>query len=83
MLNAGYVEMTDTNVLHDLMLENFRAIRGELVSLRNDTTDIKADLRSIKSHMVGFMQSEVAQDGALAAIQSRLDRIERRLELQD
>jgi hypothetical protein len=75
--------MTDDNVLHDLMLENFRAIRAELVSLRSDTTDIKSDLRSIKSHMAGFMQSEVAQDGALASIQSRLERIERRLELQD
>ena len=75
--------MTDDNVLHDLMLENFPVIRAELVSLRSDTTDIKSDLRSIKSHMAGFMQSEVAQDGALASIQSRLERIERRLELQD
>jgi len=67
----------DSNVLHDLMLENFRAIRGELTALRNDATDIRSDLRSIKSHMAGFMQSEVAQDGALASIQSRLERIER------
>jgi hypothetical protein len=73
----------DNNVLHDLMLENFRAIRGELTALRNDATDIRSDLRSIKSHMAGFMQSEVAQDGALASIQSRLEWIERRLELHD
>lgn len=73
--------MADDNVLHDLMLENFRAIRSDLASLRSDVTDIKADLRSIKTHMAGFMQSEVAQDGALASIQLRLERIERRLEL--
>lgn len=75
--------MADENVLHDLMLENFRAIRNELASLRSDVTDIKNDLRSIKTHMAGFMQSEVAQDGAIASIQSRLERIERRLELQE
>ena len=33
--------------------------------------------------MAGFMQSEVAQDSALASMQMRLERIERRLELRE
>lgn len=46
-------------------------------------TDLKTDMRGMKGHMAAFMQSEVAQDGTLASIQSRLDRIERRLDLHE
>lgn len=42
-----------------------------------------AELRSIKTHMSAFLQSEVAQDGSLASILARLDRIERRLDLNN
>lgn len=71
------------NVTNELLLETLKAIQVKLSHMADDLTDLKTDMRGVKGHMAAFMQSEVAQDGALASIQSRLDRIERRLELND
>jgi hypothetical protein len=40
-------------------------------------------MRGMKGHMAAFMQSEVAQDGLIASIQLRIERIEKRLNLVD
>lgn len=74
--------MTD-KVTNELLLETLKAIQSKLSQMADDLTDLKTDMRGVKGHMAAFMQSEVAQDGALASIQSRLDRIERRLELRE
>ena len=70
-------------VTNQLLLEYLEAIQSKLSSMANDIGDLKSDMRGLKSHMAGFMQSEVAQDGQMAAMQTRLERIERRLELRD
>ena len=72
-----------TNVTNELILEHLKAIQGKLSTMADDLTDVKADMRGLKTHMAGFMQSEVAQDGVLASIRARLDRIERRLDLSE
>ena len=66
---------------NETIYETLKAIRFEIGAVREDVSDVKADIRGVKSHMAGFMQSEVARDGAIASVQSRLDRIERRLDL--
>ena len=71
------------NVTNELLLEHMKAIQAKLAAMASDITELKTDMRGIKSHMAGFMQSEVAQDNAIASMQSRLDRIERRLDLAD
>jgi hypothetical protein len=71
------------NVTNELLLEHLKAIQAKLSDMASDITDLKADMRGIKGHMASFMQSEVAQDGSIAGLQERLDRIERRLELGD
>ncbi|WOE75541.1 hypothetical protein [Alterisphingorhabdus coralli] len=71
------------NVTNELIYETLKAMQTKLVSLGDDVTDIKADMRGLKAHMAGFMQTELSQDGAISSIQSRLDRIEKRLELSD
>ena len=71
------------NVTHPLLLEPLEAIQSKLSLMANDVNDLKADVRGLKSHLAGFMQSEVAQDSAIATMQTRLERIERRLELRD
>lgn len=71
------------NVTNELLLETLKAIQTKIAKVADDITDLKTDMRGIKGHMAAFMQSEVAQDGSLASIQARLDRIERRLELQE
>ena len=45
--------------------------------------DMAVDIRSIKTHMAGFMQNEVVHDSAIASIRDRLARVERRLDLTE
>ena len=70
-------------VTNQLLLEYLEPIQSKLSAMANDIVDLKSDMRGLKSHMAGFMQSEVAQDSAIATMQTRLERIERRLELRD
>jgi hypothetical protein len=71
------------NVTNDLLLETLRAIQSKLSDIASDIVDLKADMRGLKGHMAAFMQSEVAQDGAIASIQAKIERIERRLEISE
>jgi len=72
--------MTD-NVTNELLLETLKAIQSKLAVMAADIIDLKTDMRGVKGHMAAFMQSEVSQDSALASIQSQIERIERRLEI--
>ena len=69
------------NVTNELILEHLKAIQAKLADVASEVHDLKADVRGVKGHMASFMQSEVSQDGAIATLQERLDRIERRLEI--
>lgn len=71
------------NVTNELLLEHLKAIQAKLAEMASDLHDVKTDMRGIKGHMASFMQSEVAQDNAIASLQSRLARIERRLEISE
>lgn len=71
------------NVTNELLLETLKAMQAKLAAIASDTQDVKADMRGLKGHMAAFMQSEVAQDNALASILARIDRIERRLDLSE
>ena len=70
-------------VTNQLLLEHLKSIQSKLNSIATDISDLMTDMRGPKAHMAGFMQSEVAQDSAIASMQTRLERIERRLELRD
>lgn len=69
------------NVTNELLLEHLKAIQSKLAQMANDLSDVKTDIRGVKGHMASFMHSELSQDHAIAALQERLERIERRLEL--
>jgi len=71
------------NVTNELLLETLKAIQAKLSDMSSDLLDLKADMRGLKGHMAAFMQSEVAQDGSIAAINVRIERIEKRLNLVD
>lgn len=74
--------MSET-VTNELLLEHLKAIQTRLTSMAGDISDLKSEILGLKSHMAGFMRSEVAQDSAIAALTTRLERVERRLELRD
>ena len=66
-----------------LTLRFLRRLDEKIDRIGDQLSDLSMEVRGMKTHMAGFMQSEVAQDHALASISQRLDRIERRLDLQD
>ncbi|WP_419901167.1 hypothetical protein [Kiloniella sp.] len=74
--------MTD-NVTNELILEHLKSIQTKLTSVDNRLGNLETDVRAIKGHMVSFMQTELAQDSTIAEIQTRLARIEKRLDLVD
>lgn len=76
-------KLVSENVTNELLLETLKSIQAKLSDIGSDLQDVKTDMRGIKGHMASFMQSEVAQDNSMAAIQARLDRIERRLEISE
>ena len=51
--------------------------------MEENQKDMAADIRILKGHMAGFMQAETRQDGAMASMSERIDRIEKRLEISD
>jgi chromosome segregation ATPase len=71
------------NVTNELILEHLKAIRAEIGTLQSDMSDVKASLTSLRQHLSGFMSTDAAHEGALASVQSRLNRIERRLEISE
>ena len=75
--------MTTQNVTNELLLETWKAMQNKLADVAADVSDVKADMRGLKGHMASFMQTEVAQDNSIAALQARIERIERRLDLAD
>ncbi len=67
----------------NLTLRDLRRPGERMDRLADAVSDLSADVRGMKSHMAGFMQNEVVQDGAPASVKVRLGRIERRLDLQE
>ena len=63
------------NVTNQVLLEHLEAIQAKLAAMNGRMNELQADVRGIKSHMVGFMHSEISHDGTNAAMQERLGRI--------
>jgi hypothetical protein len=72
--------MSDS-VTNTLIFETLKTMQAKLSDIAGDIHDLKTNVRGVKGHMAAFLHSELTQDSALAAIQTRLDRIERRLEI--
>lgn len=74
--------MTD-NATNELLLEHLKAIQNRLSNLENGQADIKTTLISMQQHMTGFMTNATAHESAIAHMQARLERVERRMEISD
>lgn len=71
------------NVTNELILEHLKQIQGTLSDHDGRFSRIESELRAIKAHVAGLVQSDLTRDADQASMQVRLDRIERRLELSD
>lgn len=70
-------------VTNELILEHLKSIQQRLSNLENGQADIKTSLVSIQQHMTGFMTHATAHESAIANLQLRMERLERRLEISD
>jgi regulator of replication initiation timing len=67
----------------NLAPERLKRVQAQMSRFEDKLNEVAADMRGIKQHMAAFMTSEANQDAAIASLQVRLDRIERRLDLID
>ncbi|OGT93865.1 MAG: hypothetical protein A2286_03040 [Gammaproteobacteria bacterium RIFOXYA12_FULL_61_12] len=76
--------------VENLLLEHLRAIRADISALREDGREIKQRLSGletgvagIRREMVGHYEDSTLLHNRVDRISERIERIERRLELQD
>lgn len=67
----------------NLVLEQLRAIRGEIGKLAGEMQTMRVELTAVRQHMAGMLTIQEHDHADIAGIKSRLDRIEKRLELAD
>ena len=67
----------------NLMLDHLRAIRGEMARMADYMQGMRAEMTSLRQHLAGVVTLQEHDHGDIAAIKSRLERIEQRLELAD
>jgi hypothetical protein len=66
-----------------IVLRSLRRLDDKIDRLDGRQQETMAELRSIKTHLAAFMQSDLSQDTSIASILVRLDKIERRLDLNN
>lgn len=69
--------------VENLLLEHLQSICSDMSVMKDDMRGMRSEMLALKQHMAAFMSHETTQDGDIASIKVRLDRIEKRLELAD
>ena len=65
----------------NLILEQLRAVRGEIGGLFNEMQTMRVEMTAMRQHVAGMPTIQEHDHVDIAGIKSRLDRIEKRLEL--
>jgi tetrahydromethanopterin S-methyltransferase subunit G len=73
--------MTDETT--NIVLEHLRHIRARVDGLTDDVRQVILRLGAIERHVAGLHISDVSQNAEIDMLKTRLDRVERRLELTD
>jgi hypothetical protein len=66
-----------------LVLEQLRAIRGDIGKIVNEMQTMRVEMTAVRQHIAGMMTIQEHDHVDIAGIKTRLDRIEKRLELAD
>lgn len=70
-------------VTNELLLEHLNAIQGKLARHDEAFQRIESEIKVLKTHIYGLVQAEMGRDPDMASLLLRIERIERRLELND
>lgn len=71
------------NVTSELILDHVKQIQRDVADRESWFACVEGDLKVIRAHLAGLVQSGKAQDAFHVSVRFRLERIERRLELSD
>jgi hypothetical protein len=71
------------NVTNELMYELLKAVRGDIARLSDRFERVEGEMRVMRGHMAALVQSDLNHGADFSALAHRVDRIERRLELND
>jgi len=66
-----------------IVVEQLRAIRGDIGKLAGEMQTMRVELTAVRQHMAGMLTIQEHDHTDIAGINSRLNRIEKRLELAD
>jgi branched-subunit amino acid aminotransferase/4-amino-4-deoxychorismate lyase len=69
------------NVTNELLYETLKQIQGKLSDHDQNFNRLENELRALKTHLVALVQTDLNRDGDLAPLMVRIERIERRLEI--
>lgn len=69
--------------VENLMLEHLRAIRGDIRRIQDNVAGLKVEMTATRHHISGMSALQDHDHAEIAEIKTRLERIERRLELVD
>jgi hypothetical protein len=67
----------------NLMLEHLRPIRGDMSKMADWMHTMSTEMTAIRQHLAGVVTIQEHDHGDIASIKTRLDRIEKRLNLVD
>jgi septation ring formation regulator EzrA len=70
-------------ITNALIYEVLKCVQADVAQVKERITSIEQTPLAMRSHLAGLVISELTRDADLAALRARIERIERRLELQD
>lgn len=69
--------------VENLVLEQLRAIRGDMARMADDMRGLRTEMLAVRHHARGTELQQDVHHEDIASMKVRLDRIEKRLELVD
>lgn len=69
------------NITNELLYETLKQIQSKLSDHDQHFLRLENELRAIKTHLVALVQTDLNRDGDVASLALRVERIERRLEI--
>lgn len=67
--------------VENLVLEHLRAIRLDMARLADSMRTMQTEMSAMRQHLAGVVTLQEHDHGDIAALKSRVDRIEKRLDL--
>ena len=68
---------------NNMVLDLLHAMRGDVAKLTTRIDNLTAEVRASNAHVAAIVQSDLHQNVRIAELETRLERVERRIEIVD